>query len=352
MHWRSVVVGVVSIASVFGVGRDPAYARSKELRPPQAGKITQAQRQAAAVRAEAGGFALPAAGIAAMSPGAVPHYFSHPNYANSPRIHKFVDSLPGLTSAGRTTSDSTFLSRSPTRSRIPAPTTTRSRWSSTASRCTRTCRATRLRGYVQLATCASPAREHVRSTIRTLTRFADTVLPRRHSRSSPSTSPHYLGPLISRTKDRPVRILFRNLLPTGQGGDLFIPVDTTVMGSGMGPRDGRDGGDGPAEPHVRDRARSRTAATRRTGPRCTCTAASRPWISDGTPHQWITPAGDTPPIPKGVSVSNVPDMPDPGPGAHDLLLHQPAERAADVLPRPRLGNHAPECLRRRGGGAT
>ena len=40
-----------------------------------------------------------------------------------------------------------------------------------------------------------------------------------------------------------------------------------------------------------------------------------PWISDGTPYQWITPAGTTTSYPKGVSVQNVPDMPDPGPGA-------------------------------------
>ena len=53
------------------------------------------------------------------------------------------------------------------------------------------------------------------------------------------------------TKDRPVRILFRNLLPTGIAGDLFIPVDTTVMGSGMGADLVRNGGDGPAEPDVR-----------------------------------------------------------------------------------------------------
>ena len=33
-----------------------------------------------------------------------------------------------------------------------------------------------------------------------------------------------------------------------------------------------------------------------------------PWISDGTPHQWITPAGETTPWPQGVSVKNVPDM--------------------------------------------
>ena len=33
-----------------------------------------------------------------------------------------------------------------------------------------------------------------------------------------------------------------------------------------------------------------------------------PWISDGTAHQWITPAGETTDWPQGVSVENVPDM--------------------------------------------
>jgi FtsP/CotA-like multicopper oxidase with cupredoxin domain len=33
-----------------------------------------------------------------------------------------------------------------------------------------------------------------------------------------------------------------------------------------------------------------------------------PWISDGTPHQWITPAGEATAYPKGVSVEYVPDM--------------------------------------------
>ena len=33
-----------------------------------------------------------------------------------------------------------------------------------------------------------------------------------------------------------------------------------------------------------------------------------PWISDGTAHQWITPAGEDTSWPQGVSVSNVPDM--------------------------------------------
>jgi len=33
-----------------------------------------------------------------------------------------------------------------------------------------------------------------------------------------------------------------------------------------------------------------------------------PWISDGTPHQWVTPAGETTAWPEGVSVQSVPDM--------------------------------------------
>ena len=44
-----------------------------------------------------------------------------------------------------------------------------------------------------------------------------------------------------------------------------------------------------------------------------------PWISDGTPHQWVTPAGENTKYPAGVSVSNVPDMPDPGDGAETFF---------------------------------
>ncbi len=33
-----------------------------------------------------------------------------------------------------------------------------------------------------------------------------------------------------------------------------------------------------------------------------------PWISDGTPHQWITPTNENTQWPQGVSVGNVPDM--------------------------------------------
>ena len=48
-------------------------------------------------------------------------------------------------------------------------------------------------------------------------------------------TPHYLGPTIVAQKDRAVRVVFYNLLPTGTEGDLFLPTDSTLMGSGMGP---------------------------------------------------------------------------------------------------------------------
>ncbi|HEX5826160.1 MAG TPA: choice-of-anchor D domain-containing protein [Candidatus Limnocylindrales bacterium] len=129
------------------------------------------------------------------------------------------------------------------------------------------------------------------------------------------TPPQWLGPTILATKDKPVRITFHNLLPTGNDGDLFLPVDSTLMGSGMGP--GMTGMPPMDEGTVTDGVRN---------PMCTdaksmddmCFTKNRatlhlhggitPWISDGTPHQWITPAGEGAAWPEGVSVGNVPDM--------------------------------------------
>ncbi|HEX5808279.1 MAG TPA: hypothetical protein VFY25_06395, partial [Anaerolineales bacterium] len=132
---------------------------------------------------------------------------------------------------------------------------------------------------------------------------------------------HYLGPAIVATTDRPVRILFRNLLPTGEGGNLFIPVDTTVMGSGMTPA-GHEAMDptmvDPQNPMCSDPMKAMMVADGH------CFAENRatlhlhggvtPWISDGTPHQWITPAGEHTAYPEGVSVVDVPDMPAPAAG--------------------------------------
>ncbi|MGE5377790.1 MAG: hypothetical protein ACM3XO_22245, partial [Bacteroidota bacterium] len=127
------------------------------------------------------------------------------------------------------------------------------------------------------------------------------------------TPPQWLGPVIAATKNKPVRIVFRNLLPTGADGDLFLPTDSTLMGSGMGPMAMLDPmNDGT----VMDQVRNPTCSEYPKGDGCFkdnratlhLHGGTTPWISDGTAHQWITPAGQTTDWPQGVSVQNVPDM--------------------------------------------
>ncbi len=133
------------------------------------------------------------------------------------------------------------------------------------------------------------------------------------------TPPQYLGPVIAATKNKPVRIVFYNLLPTDAGGNLFLPVDTSLMGSGTGPM-----GMLPAVDQglVTDEVRNPLCSD---NPQAVdgmgmdlCFQNNRatlhlhggisPWISDGTAHQWITPAGEMATWPEGVSVESVPDM--------------------------------------------
>jgi FtsP/CotA-like multicopper oxidase with cupredoxin domain len=102
-------------------------------------------------------------------------------------------------------------------------------------------------------------------------------------------NPFYLGPIIMAHKDIPVRIKFVNNLPTGAGGNLFLPVDTSAMGAGVGPDEKTVYNQNRAVIHLH--------------------GGLTPWISDGTPHQWTTPVGDDTKYPKGVSVVSVPDMP-------------------------------------------
>ncbi len=171
---------------------------------------------------------------------------------------------------------------------------------------------TLLRGYVQLSTTEVPG-EHVQLTNANQD-GTETILASYFG----VTPPHYLGPTILATKDRPVRILFRNLLPTGADGDLFIPVDTTVMGSGMGPLMDPSMDTDPQNPMCGMEPKPLECYTEN---RATLHlhGGISPWISDGTPHQWITPADEATPYPEGVSVVDVPDMPDPGPGAMNFF---------------------------------
>jgi len=187
---------------------------------------------------------------------------------------------------------------------------------------------TLLRGYVQLSTAVVPGNQVPLSNANLNSASVTPI-----AGYTGVDNPHYLGPTVVATKDRPVRILFRNLLPTGTGGDLFLPVDTSMMGSGPGPdmmtldtnnvpmdmaADAGSVTDGVRNPMCGETPKPRE-----------CYSENRwtmhlhggitPWISDGTPHQWITPAGEDTAYPEGVSVSNVPDMPDPGPGAQTFF---------------------------------
>ncbi len=128
-------------------------------------------------------------------------------------------------------------------------------------------------------------------------------------------SPQYLGPVIVAQKDKAVRIVFYNLLPTGDAGDLFLPTDSSMMGSGMGPMNMAAP---PDQGSVMDGVRNPECTEYTKGTDVNCFKDNRatlhlhggvtPWISDGTPHQWITPANENTPWPQGVSVQNVPDM--------------------------------------------
>jgi len=189
--------------------------------------------------------------------------------------------------------------------------------------------ATLLRGYVQLSTSLVPGAGVALSNANLDPNVAATPIVGVLG----VDNPHYLGPTIVANKNRPVRILFRNLLPTGADGNLFLPVDTSLMGSGMGPDMitlGANGVPNDAAPNlgtVTDGVRN-PACGENPKPEM-CFAENRatlhlhggitPWISDGTPHQWITPDGQVTAYPEGVSVSNVPDMPDPGPGAQTFF---------------------------------
>jgi FtsP/CotA-like multicopper oxidase with cupredoxin domain len=256
---------------------------------------------------------------------------------------------------------------------------------------------TTLRGYVQLETP-----DNVGSSLHIALQYPDgsPILDANSNQVYAVDNPQYLGPLIiagsyDPTKPAgvagngmPVRVKFTNYLPKDAGGNLFIPVDTTIMGAGAGPQGVVTGiiitnkGSGfTSVPTINITGGGGTGATATatiyqgslnnidvtnvgsgytsapsvlisggggsgaiasaitsgaaggsyTQNRATLHlhGGNTPWISDGTPHQWTTPAGESTPYPKGVSVYNVPDMPDPGPGS--LTFFYTNEQSARLL---------------------
>lgn len=270
-------------------------------------RVTHAQRQEAANRAAALGFSIqqqktaaPATkkstaspaqslGMTALGATEAPHYFSMPNYANSPLpgygtgIGKFKDGLPGLGSGKANKLDQY----------IPVAVADRDTYPGS--------------DYYEIAVVEYQERMH--------TDLPKTTLRGYVQLNGGDPTPHYLGPAIKATKNRPVRILFRNQIPTGhydpvtglRGGDLFIPVDTTVMGSGMGPDMAGMAEMDPLNPMC-SQVPKPDGCYEENRANLHLHGGVNPWISDGTPHQWITPAGEITNDRKGVSVANVPDM--------------------------------------------
>jgi FtsP/CotA-like multicopper oxidase with cupredoxin domain len=285
---------LVLAAFWLSCGVDQAFAQSGKLKGKDPNSIIERikkdralieQRKAAAERLAKQRKALADKGITSSviaPPGGVPDYFGVANWANSPALRKFVDTLPGLTAANASSTLGTYISVAvPDTASYPGSDYYEIGVVEYTQKMHSDLPATTLRGYVQLNDPVNPVTRDGAGNI--------VAWPQ----------PHYLGPVIVSAKNRPVRIKFTNLLPTGSGGDLFVPVDTTVMGSGMGPL----GMAAMPMNFTQNRADLHLHGGR------------NPWISDGTPHQWITPEGEMTPYSKGVSLQNVPDMPDPGPGS-------------------------------------
>src|SRR4051812_14917839 len=244
---------------------------------------TAAQRRAAAANKKAvrdtavqQGLAAPstvsATALAAAVPALGPDYFGFvPNYANSPLpivagtsvsggIRKFVDTLPGLNTPNNLGQMIPIAVPDPCAPSGQAADCYEIELREYSLKMHSDLPPTRLRGYVQVKNGADVA------------------------------PINYLGPVIVATRDKPVRVKFTNKLPsTALGGNLFLPTDTTYMGAGEGPIPGANYTENRATLHLH--------------------GGTTPWISDGTPHQWTTPAAEgATAYPQGVSVRNVPDM--------------------------------------------
>jgi len=216
----------------------------------------------------------------------IPDYFGTANWAYSPPLRKFIDAMPGLGPDGTNALGQYIPVAVPDTTTYPGSDYYEIAVVEFKEQMHSDLPPTTLRGYVQLSTPVVPGAQVA------LTYNGAPILKGDGTPAYGVDAPHYMGPVILAKRDRPVRIKFYNLLPAGAGGNLFIPVDTTVMGAGHGP--------------LGHAARPMNYTQNRAS--CHLHGNNTVWISDGTPHQWITPAGEDTPYPQGVSVVNVPDM--------------------------------------------
>jgi FtsP/CotA-like multicopper oxidase with cupredoxin domain len=202
-------------------------------------------------------------------------------------VPKFVDSLPGLGAANANDLGQYIPVAVPDTTTFPGSDYYEIGLVQYTEKMNRDLPPTTLRGYVQIETPANAGQsKHVALKYPN----GSPILDATGAQVYAVDNPHYLGPTIVAQANRAVRVKFTNYLPTGSAGDLFLPVDTTVMGAGKGPLGAAAGNytQNRAELHLH--------------------GGLTPWISDGTPHQWTVPAGETTAYKRGVSVAFVPDM--------------------------------------------
>ncbi|HJV33779.1 choice-of-anchor D domain-containing protein [Geomonas sp.] len=226
--------------------------------------------------------------------------YTKPNFANSPNLTKFVDSLPGLGSAN----------------------------------------ANNLGNYIPVAEpklYSDGVSDYYEIGLKQYTQQLHSDLPNTtalrgyYQKGVGDGKPHYLGPLIIAKRGTPVRIKFTNELGIGAAGDLPLPVDTNIMGAGMGPLTMTGA---PCDPMM-----TTCAMYSQNRANIHLHGGLTPWISDGTPHQWITPAGEnSTPFLKGVAFQNVPDMvgagkpvASPAPGDGTGTYYYPNEQSARLM---------------------
>lgn len=163
---------------------------------------------------------------------------------------------------------------------------------------------TRLRGYVQISTPTNPGK-HIPLTYPN----GAPILDINGAQVFAVDAPQHLGPIINAASGTAVRVKFDNYLPYStkaqpNAGDLWLPVDKTLAGAGLGP-------DGVSY-YTENRAEIRLVG------------GETPWVSGGSPHQWVTPRLDynanVSKLFKGVSVQNVPDMATPEKGSVTLYF--------------------------------
>lgn len=291
MNRRGILVFLSLLLTMVGLslGTDRVQAADKkpleDILAEASGRITPTAQKAAAARmaaaraeaekrAKENGYVIPQA--IPPGPGDQPDYYTVPNWANTPPIRKFVDTLPGLGAANANNLGQYIPVANPDTNTFPGSDYYEIGLREFTERMhTDLPNGTRLRGYYQINNGTNGITDHTN---------------------------HYLGPIIIAQKGRPVRVKFVNQLPTGAGGNLFIPVDGTIMGSGPFTIDNPAGGT------ISGTFSQNRATLHLHGGRS-------PWISDGTPHQWITPLGEPTAYPVGMSVQNVPDMMPVVPGA-------------------------------------